>query len=237
MENNKKLYILAGVAVVAVGTGVLLKQNAQNTEPTPKQIPDTRIDPKWRTFVLLEKLPATTALISANQAATTDTFTYDAPGRCFIQRDATGQIRNHLGGPDVNTKAEGLVVYRAPAQVRVSKAGEIWLTNPGQHELQAYSADGKLLRRWGQPGIATEQFPGCCNPVLLDFTPEGHIVVAQKAIAMIKIYSMTGELLEVVAGPEDFTDPRVGPEALSVDAQGRVYALDHGVVKVFGRKV
>ena len=85
--------------------------------------------------------------------------------------------------------------------------------------------DGKLLGHFGRfDGRNPEGFPGCCNPTNLAVTRQGHIVVTEKAVARVKVYTADGGLLAVFGG--DDLDRNGKNLDVAVDAQERVYVAD-----------
>ena len=82
-----------------------------------------------------------------------------------------------------------------------------------------------MLSHWGRFGTRRpEDFPGCCNPTNLALTPQGHVVVTEKAAPRMKVYNSSGKLLTLV-GPEAFHANCKNMD-VACDAQGRVYIVD-----------
>ena len=99
----------------------------------------------------------------------------------------------------------GLVAPSPHLDVAAAPDGTAWVTNPGRHRLEHYSADGQLLRTWGKASAAIAGFTGCCNPTDIAVLPDGRLVTAEKGIPRVKIYKTNGTFESVVAGPESFT--------------------------------
>ena len=95
----------------------------------------------------------------------------------------------------------------------------------------AESASTQLLAHASQ--AAEAGFPGCCNPTNLALTPEGCVVVTEKAGPRVKLYGRDGALVEIIA--TDLFDPGCKNMDVAVDAQGRVYVVDtvERVIQVF----
>ncbi len=94
------------------------------------------------------------------------------------------------------------------------------------HRVQHYARDGRLLGHFGRFDAQNPAgFPGCCNPTNIALTPQGQIVVTEKAPPRVKLYSPQGELLTVVATAGDF-DLNCKNMDVSVDSRGRIYVMD-----------
>ena len=85
---------------------------------------------------------------------------------------------------------------------RVGPAGLLWVAHTGQHRLEAYTFDGRLVRSWGKSSMAIDGFCGCCNPCHFAILPDGRFVTSEKGLARVKVYHPDGSLQGVVAGPE-----------------------------------
>ena len=103
--------------------------------------------------------------------------------------------------------------------------GQIWVVNPGRHQVENVSLDGRIRGSWGVASMEIHGFCGCCNPTHLALTPGGGFVTSEKGIARVKLFSPAGDLESVVATPADF-DPGTTGLDLAVDDAGRVMVLD-----------
>jgi hypothetical protein len=69
-----------------------------------------------------------------------------------------------------------------------------------------------------------EGFCGCCNPSHLAILADGSFVTSEKGLPRVKIYNRLGQLVSVVAGPEQFDDDAVGLD-LAIDSDNKIFVL------------
>ncbi len=113
---------------------------------------------------------------------------------------------------------------------------QLHVVNPGAHHIETYEND-VMTGFWGTPSSAIEGFCGCCNPIHLSLTKEGHFVTCEKGLTRIKVYDSNGQFLGAVAGAEQFKEhdlkvnekradsPYYGLD-IAVDGKNRVLVLD-----------
>ncbi len=102
---------------------------------------------------------------------------------------------------------------------------ELWVVNPGSHAFENYTDEGVLRGFWEKTTMKIEGFCGCCNPAQMCFGADGTIYTAEKGLVRIKAYKPSGELIGVVAAPNNFVKEGNAPE-LAATESGAVYALD-----------
>lgn len=172
----------------------------------------------------------------------------DAGGREIIRCAESGQVLGRFGRPGDGNP--GFVVPSPYFHVMLGGDGLLWVNNPGRHQVEAYTTDGKFELGWGASSMAVEGFCGCCNPVYFTRRPDGKFITSEKGLNRIKIYDATGNFEGVVAGPEQLVndlalakkacaDCRVGfGFDVACDSAGRVLALDPATkaVRVFTPK-
>lgn len=172
-------------------------------------------------------------------------FLADAGGREIIRCDANGKVLGRFGHPGDGNP--GFVIPSPYFHVAIGSDGLLWVNNPGRHQIEAYTTDGKFELGWGTPSMAVEGFCGCCNPVYFSRRPDGKFVTSEKGLNRIKIYDAKGKFEGVVAGPETLVkdldlakkacaDCQVGfGFDVACDSAGRVLALDPATktVRVF----
>jgi len=111
------------------------------------------------------------------------------------------------------------------------------VVNPGRQRIEAYTTDGDYESplTWGTPGAALNQFAGCCNPTYLAQLPDGRFVTAEKGLPRVKLWTMSGEFVTLIASSEQF-DGSSSIVGLATGRDGRVYVLDAAgqCVRVFG---
>jgi hypothetical protein len=73
--------------------------------------------------------------------------------------------------------------------------------------------------------MSIEGFCGCCNPTHIAILRDGSFVTSEKGIARVKIYNRLGNLISLVAGPDQFIEGTEGLD-LATDSEQRIYVLD-----------
>jgi hypothetical protein len=176
-------------------------------------------------------------------------FIADAGNRVVLTLNAAGKKTAVIGTRDPARNIPGFVVPSPYFCVRMAPDGLLRVTNPGEHQIEAYTLDGDLELAWGKGSFAVEGFCGCCNPVSFDIFPDGSFVTCEKGLPRVKLYQSNGEFAGLVAGPEAFPEylqaANAGtPDSLgsgiyaAIDPQGRVLVLDvvGGTVRIMQRK-
>lgn len=160
----------------------------------------------------------------------------DAGNRQIIRCDADGKVLSRFGNQD--DANPGFVIPSAYFHIMLGPDGLLWVNNPGRHQIEAYTTDGKFELGWGVPSMAVDGFCGCCNPVFFTRRPDGKFVTSEKGLNRIKIYDAKGNFEGVVAGPGQLVkdldlakkacaDCQVGfGFDVACDPAGRVLALD-----------
>lgn len=175
-----------------------------------------------------------------------DVFIGDAGNRVVWRYDRSGKLTGRLGEKNAARNIPGLICPSPFLDVELAKDGLLRVTNPGRHQVEAYTFDGDLELSWGKPSFGIEGFCGCCNPINIALLADGRFVTCEKGIPRVKVYSERGVFECVVAGAETFPESLRSGRGLSkadgsmagldaaVDSQGRVYVLDQvaGEVRV-----
>lgn len=108
--------------------------------------------------------------------------------------------------------------------VSVNSKGEVLVAELGAHRVTVLDMDGKRLATWGREGDKPADFCGCCNPVSVCAAGDA-VVVSEKSIPRVKVYSADGSKLQAVIGLKDFAQG-CSELDLAVGADGRIYATD-----------
>lgn len=164
-------------------------------------------------------------------------FVADAENNSLWKFDAAGRKTGVIGTRDPEKNIKGFMVPSPYFCVRMAPDGLLRVTNPGEHQIEAYTLDGDLETAWGKASFAIDGFCGCCNPVSFDVFPDGSFVTCEKGLPRVKLYNSHGEFTGLVAGPEAFPEylkaANAGtPHSLgsgiyaAIDPQGRVLVLD-----------
>jgi hypothetical protein len=148
----------------------------------------------------------------------------DAGRRVVSELDLTGKVLREVGREDQANHAPGLVVPSAHLDVAAAGSdGTVWINNPGRHEMEAYDAQGVMIRQWGMAGPGIGYFNGCCNPTDFFLLGEDRIVTAEKGTPRVAVFSTSGVLQSVIT--TDFAASAAGID-LAADSIGRVWILD-----------
>lgn len=170
-------------------------------------------------------------------------YVADAANRAVLRFDITGDFIEEIGKVAESGEA-GIVTPSMNLGVATRQNGEVVIGNPGRLRVERYTPNGRLLAKWGRPGLAPEGFCGCCNPVHIAITGDDRLVTVEKGIARVKLYDMDGALLSVLDANAartvvpDGMAGALGPQcfgAAAVDSRGRILVLhpDEGWVWVF----
>lgn len=127
-------------------------------------------------------------------------------------------------GRDVNTR--GFMLPNGVLDLALDAQHDSFLVaHPQKHRVERYSLDGKLTDKFGRFGmIDPTDFGGCCNPTNITATPDGMIVVSEKAPPRVKIYTFDSKF--VAQSGEGVFDANTKNIDLAADGRGRLYATD-----------
>jgi hypothetical protein len=77
--------------------------------------------------------------------------------------------------------------------------GELLVAENSRHRVNRFDFDGGLIERWGRRDRnSITGFEACCNPVNIDFAPNGILYTAESGVGRVKKYSPKGEFLGLV---------------------------------------
>jgi len=161
-------------------------------------------------------------------------FVADAGNLIVWKFDKTGSLLQRIGEKDENKDIPGFIIPSPYFDVAVDPDGFLWAANTGRHSLENYTMDGGFRTSWGKFSMGMEGFCGCCNPTHFIFLEDGSFITSEKGIARIKIHNQLGEMVSVVAGPDQFVEGTVGLD-LAVDSAQRIFVLDpkQRLVRIF----
>jgi len=175
----------------------------------------------------------------------------DYGGRCVHRYGRDGKILGIIGKKDEARNCPGFVVPSAYFDLAMAPDGLLRVTNPGRHQIEAYTLDGDREAAWGRfSGTEPDGFIGCCNPANFAIVPSpgrpgdfAGFVTAEKGLARVKVFDADGKFVGFLAPPDTFarhdelvagaTNPAAGCRNMALDvaagADGRIYVLD-GIV-------
>ncbi len=99
----------------------------------------------------------------------------------------------------------------------------VYIADSGNHRIQVFDPQGKLLRYWGTPGRGNGQFN---NPTSLTIGPDGRLYVLDKDNYRIQIFTLDGIFVEAWGSQGSGVGQFGNPLAIEVDADNRVYVAE-----------
>jgi hypothetical protein len=158
-----------------------------------------------------------------------DLFAADSGQRLIWRLDGAGKVLGQIRPADGH-----FTVPRAFFPI-AWQGGQLWVADPGRHQIQAYSAEGQLLSKWGVHSRDHDGFGGCCNPVSLAVHRNGGIVTAERGQPRIKLFSGEGRMQKMLAGPDQFAASSQAARAEADDVFGCQGGLLDVVVTTGGK--
>ena len=165
----------------------------------------------------------------------------DAPGYgtrmvTGVATDARGQVYVFQRTPDPVLvfdrqgrflRAWGQGQFTLPHACRIDRAGNVWFTDVGRHQVCKYAPEGRLLQSWGirdTPGSDARHFN---QPADVAWGPGGDIYIADgygnaRVVHLDAAGRYIGAWGRRGTGPGQFRLVH----SVAVDAQGRVYVID-----------
>jgi streptogramin lyase len=117
-------------------------------------------------------------------------------------------------GRSLDSIARGGPPFNRPTNVAVAPSGELYVSDGyGNARVHRFSADGRLIQSWGEPGTGPGQFH---LPHAIAVAPDGRVLVADRENDRIQVFSPDGEYLEEWTAVQR-------PCGLHMGHDGRVY--------------
>jgi DNA-binding beta-propeller fold protein YncE len=112
----------------------------------------------------------------------------------------------------LNTITRGGGPFNRPTAVAIAPNGELYVTDGyGNCKVHRFTADGKLIQSWGEPGTGPGQFH---LPHDLWVTEDERVFVCDRENDRIQIFSLDGKFLDVWSHVQRPTAVIVGPDGL-----------------------
>jgi len=154
---------------------------------------------------------ATWASLGENASVTCLAVT--GSGKVYVS-DSGQRVVWHLdrGGEVLKKIERGDGAFAVPNEFfPIAAAGEnVVVGNLGRHRVETYSGAGERVAEWGERTRGIEGFGGCCNPVSLAVTSDGHFVTAEGGLPRVKVFDAEGKFVEIVAGPDELEEAARG---------------------------
>ena len=164
-----------------------------------------------------------------------DIYAADSGTRTVWRLDAAGKVLGKIQPPQ-----NAFAAPRAFFPI-AWHGGHLIVADPGRHEIQTYTPDGRLVAKWGERSRDIAGFAGCCNPVSFAALADGTIVTAERGQPRVKAFSAAGKFSRVLAGPEDFAESIAATRADADDLTGcqsgllQVAAGPNGAIVILDR--
>ena len=114
-------------------------------------------------------------------------FVTDAENKNIVQYNKQGELVRFI------KSSEGFIIPSYAFDI-ISINDTIYCSNSGRHQIESYTLDGKFIASFGD----SEAFAGCCNPVYLAKSSNGHILTSEKGNPRISCYGKTGKFYTVL---------------------------------------
>jgi len=107
--------------------------------------------------------------------------------------------------------------FNRPTDVAVAPNGELYVCDGyGNARVHRFTADGTLIRSWGEPGFGPAQFN---LPHGIGISPDDRVFVTDRENDRIQIYTRDGQLMDIWTHVQRPTD-------IAFDKDGRVYVSE-----------
>ena len=133
-------------------------------------------------------------------------------------REPAGPLTSGGGMPVLNGVAHSAGPFHHPCDVSVAASGDIYVSDGYRNaRVHKFSADGELLKSWGDPGNArdlknTKDSPGQFHTVHSVWEHNDRVYVADRENYRIQIFSRDGEFIDMWTDFERPTKLYVDPQ-------------------------
>ena len=110
--------------------------------------------------------------------------------------------------------------FRFPGFVAVAPDGTVYVSDGMNFRIQAFGADGRFLRDFGEVGDVTGSFT---RPKGIAVDSEGHVYVVDAAFNNVQIFDPQGQLLLAFPGARSPAGQLNMPMGIFIDARDRIY--------------
>jgi sugar lactone lactonase YvrE len=145
---------------------------------------------------------------------------FSPEGELLLELEAAGRPAPQSGydGRTLESITRGGPPFNRPTNLAVAPSGELYVSDGyGNCRVHRYSAEGKLIQSWGEPGSRPGQF---ILPHGVWVATDGRVLVADRENDRIQVFSPSGEYLTEWAA--------LRPTDLCVDRDGLVYVSELG---------
>ena len=118
-------------------------------------------------------------------------FVTDVENKHICKYNKQGELLQFIKSP------EGFIIPSYAFDI-ININDTIYCANSGRHKIESYTPDGKYITSFGEAGPHAGAFAGCCNPVYLEKTSDGHILTSEKGNPRISSYEKDGKFNAVL---------------------------------------
>ena len=155
-------------------------------------------------------------------------FVTDAENKHIVQYNKQGGLVRFIKSP------EGFIIPSYSFDI-ININDTIYCANSGRHKIESYTIDGEFITSFGKPGTQAGAFAGCCNPVYLEKSSNGHILTSEKGNPRISCYGKDGQFRTVLF---DGNLLGGGTDAYEMHVSGEeIYIASGKTISVYGRDV
>ena len=183
------------------------------------------VNPKWAQVP--ESMP---------WGASTSSVTVDGQGRVIALVRAVPYFRMfNADGSFVRAWGDAGLFHLAHS-VHVAPDGAVWATDPDDHVVHKFGADGKIVLTLGKKGVAgNDASKDAFNePNSLGFGPNGDVFVSDGYVnSRVVQFTADGKLVRIFGGKKGGAAGELNtPHGVAVDSQSRVLVADSGNKRV-----
>jgi len=110
--------------------------------------------------------------------------------------------------------------------------GKLYVAENARKQVVCYDREGVKLAAWGEADRSdVKGFGSCCNPMNIQFGPNGELYTVEAGLGRIKRYTPDGKFLGLVGKVKDVPSCKHNPVAITSDG-ARVFLLDPRKAKV-----
>ena len=154
-------------------------------------------------------------------------FVTDAKNKNIVQYDKQGKLVRFIKSP------EGFIIPSYSFGI-ININDTIYCSNSGRHRIESYTLDGEFITSFGKPGTQAGAFAGCCNPVYLAKSSNGHILTSEKGNPRISCYGKNGKFRTILF---DSNTLGGGTTAYEIHVSGEnIYVASGKTISVYGSR-
>jgi sugar lactone lactonase YvrE len=133
-------------------------------------------------------------------------------------------------GKPVKTWGDDKSLFNQAHSIQFGPDGSLWATDPNDHVVHKFSADGKVLLTLGKKGVPGDDTArdGFNRPNAVGFGPNGEIYVSDGYVnSRIVQFTSDGKFVRIIGGKKGSGPGELQlPHGVVVDRQGRIIVAD-----------